>query len=309
MSRREFLKWAGTAAGTTVGAAVSLGGCSKPASGEVGITVAALPTFSLGKHTLTRLIAGWNPIGGFSHSVPNLSQHMREYFTSERVDQFLLDVEKSGINCWQLSHGTKAKAACETLKKRGSKLKILVLHAERSQDEPLETVIADTGCIGISHHGNVTDALFRNGKFNVVRDYLKKVRDAGVLAGVSSHCPENIKRIADEGWDVDYFMTCFYYVTRPREEIAKALGGAFLDEPFLDSDPGDMARVIAQVDKPCLAFKILAAGRNCSNAYSVEKAFRYAFENIKPVDGVIVGMYPRFKDEIAENVKLAQKYG
>jgi hypothetical protein len=40
----------------------------------------------------------------------------------------------------------------------------------------------------------------------------------------------------------------------------------------------------------------------------VERAFRYAFENIKPQDCVIVGMYPRFKDEITENAGLASRF-
>ncbi len=43
--------------------------------------------------------------------------------------------------------------------------------------------------------------------------------------------------------------------------------------------------------------------------YAVEKAFRFAFENIKPIDGVIVGMYPRFSDEISQDVEHVRKYG
>ena len=34
-----------------------------------------------------------------------------------------------------------------------------------------------------------------------------------------------------------------------------------------------------------------------------------AFENIKPTDAVIVGMCPRFKDEISENAAMALMYG
>jgi len=63
------------------------------------------------------------------------------------------------------------------------------------------------------------------------------------------------------------------------------------------------------VKQPCLGFKILAAGRMCWQASSVEGAFKYAFEHIKPTDAVIVGMYPRFSDEVAENADYARKYG
>ena len=44
-----------------------------------------LPTISLGKHKVTRLIAGYNPIGGYSHSVPKLSALMRDWFTPART--------------------------------------------------------------------------------------------------------------------------------------------------------------------------------------------------------------------------------
>jgi hypothetical protein len=142
-----------------------------------------------------------------------------------------------------------------------------------------------------------------------VRDFVKKVHDQGVLAGISSHCPDNIKRMANEGWENDLFMTCFYYVSRPREEQQKLLGKVVVDEPFFESDPEEMTNVIRQVGKPCLAFKILAAGRKCSDQTSVQNAFRYAFERIKPIDAVIVGMYPRFEDEVHLNAEHARRYG
>lgn len=60
-----------------------------------------------------------------------------------------------------------------------------------------------------------------------------------------------------------------------------------------------------QTSKPCFAFKILAAGRvRCP-----EEAFRLAFQSIKPTDGVIVGMFPRFKDEVKENAYFTMRYG
>ncbi len=68
-----------------------------------------------------------------------------------------------------------------------------------------------------------------------------------------------------------------------------------------------MARVIRQTSKPCLAFKILGAGRAGGSREQIEAAFRFAFSNIKPGDAVIVGMWPRFKDEIAENCDIVRK--
>ncbi|MGL6193925.1 MAG: hypothetical protein ACRC2T_03795 [Thermoguttaceae bacterium] len=317
MQRRNFLKstletvtFATLSAGVGVSARQAAGQTTPQQTEDAETTeTSRLPKIKLGNRQITRFIAGWNPIGGNAHAVPNLSKHMLEYFTEERVNDFLADCEIAGINAWQCSHGERAKVACDYLRRRGSKLNILVLHAERRQDSPIDTVIKDTNCFALVHHGNVTDSLFRAGKHQQVKDYLKKVHDKGIMVGLSSHCPDNIKLVADQDWENDFFMTCFYYITRPEAEQQKNLGKVVLGEPFFVSDPEEMVKVIQKVERPCLAFKILGAGRKCDSPLSTENAFKYAFENIKPTDAVVVGMYPKFRDEIAENVKFTKKYG
>jgi hypothetical protein len=79
--------------------------------------------------------------------------------------------------------------------------------------------------------------------------------------------------------------------------------------PFYRNDPQVMTRVVRQVKQPCLAFKILGAGRMCGSQETVREAFRFAFANIKPSDAVIVGMYPRFFDEIGANARWVGQYG
>ena len=154
-----------------------------------------------------------------------------------------------------------------------------------------------------------TERAFQSGKPQAVRDYVKKVKDHGILAGVSTHCPDTIKRVMDEGWENDFFMGSFYYLTRPREEMEKRLGKVPVGEPFFESDPLEMTAALRQVSKPCLAFKLLAAGRLCWTRPSVEEAFKFAFANIKPIDAVIVGMFPRFSDQVRHNADYVRKYG
>ena len=45
----------------------------------------------------------------------------------------------------------------------------------------------------------------------------------------------------------------------------------------------------------------------CGNQNMVRQAFKFAFEHIKPTDGVIVGMYPRFFDEVSANAKYVRE--
>jgi hypothetical protein len=109
------------------------------------------------------------------------------------------------------------------------------------------------------------------------------------------------------GWDLDYYMTCLYRVTRTPEELRAQFGEAPLGEPFFEKDPERMCKMIRQTKRPCLAFKLMGAGRNTRSTQTVESAFRFAFQNIKPTDAAIVGMYPRWKDEPAENAELVRR--
>jgi hypothetical protein len=299
--RREFLVQVSAAA------AAGLAVAGTPAAEG---TTAPLPSVRLGPHAVSRLIVGWNPIDGHSHSTPDMSLTMREWFTVDRTVALLEDCLRNGITTWQYDHTPKSVETLRKLWEKGLALKTICLHAERAgHDAPIKTVIDETKPIGMVHHGGVTESKFRAGRPQDVRDYVKKVKDQGILAGVSTHCPDTIKRIADEGWENDFFMCSFYYLTRPREEMEKQLGKVPVGEPFFESDPKEMTAAIRQVSKPCLAFKLLAAGRLCWNKRSVEDAFKFAFAGIKPSDAVIVGMFPRFSDQVRQNAAYARKYG
>jgi len=56
-----------------------------------------------------------------------------------------------------------------------------------------------------------------------------------------------------------------------------------------DADREAMCRAVRNTDRPCLAFKVLAAGRKCGSPEEVREAFRYVFTHIKPTDAVVVG--------------------
>jgi hypothetical protein len=269
-----------------------------------------LPTIRLGEHRVTRLIVGSNPISGYSYMGPIMDRHMREYFTPERIVEFLWTCEREGINTHQFSRPEQMSPVFQKLRDRGSKMKFICLHSGGSQRPSVEKVVQDTRPIAIVHHGGVTDRLFREGKSRDVHDFVKRVKDAGVLAGVSAHNPDCIKRIADEGWPVDLFMTCFYYLTRTHEELENMPPVVTLQVgyPFFASDPMTMTKVVRQVDQPCLGFKILAAGRMCNSSKKVQTAFKFAFEHIKSTDGVIVGMYPRYQNQIQQNAQYTQQF-
>jgi len=300
--RRRFLAQLSAAAGC--GMAVARAGAADPPEKA---QPAPLPAIQLGPHRISRLVAGYNPIGGYSYLGRHMDQHMREYFTVDRTVEFLGQCEREGISAHQFSPSDKMTQVLQALRDRGSKLKLICLHSGRVQ---IRGIVDAHRPIAVSHHGGATDKLFREGKGREVHDFVKEAHDRGVLAGVSAHNPDCIKRIADEGWEVDFFMTCFYHLTRHVEpDDAGAPRTLQIAYPFFKADPAAMTAVVRQVKQPCLGFKILGAGRLCSSERAVQEAFQWAFEHIKPTDGVIVGMYPRFFDEVRANAGYVRKFG
>src|SRR5207253_7304382 len=144
--------------------------------------------------------------------------------------------------------------------------------------------------------------LHRQHRLTVLPDLLKRIRDQGVLVGLSAHNPALIELAEEKGWDVDYYMCCLYYLTRPREEFRKLLGKDLpLGEIYLPSDPPRMFEVIRAVRKPCLVYKVLAAGRRIGTPAEVRQGFETALRNVKPTDALIVGMYQQLGDQVGEN--------
>ncbi len=271
-------------------------------------TAAPLPRVKLGKWDLTRLLIGANPLYGYSHCSRLLDQHLREYCTQERVMEILRSAERNGINTWQMHYGPREISDLKRHRAEGGKLQwVLLGMGDVMKDFTLIKEMAKMDPVGIVHHGNMTDDRFRAGETGKIRDFLKAVRDSGVLAGLSTHNPAVVDTAESQGWDLDFYMTCLYQQSRTREDLAKMLGEMPVGETYLEKDPERMFRMIRQTKKTCLAFKLLAAGRLINSPQQVEGAIRRTLENIKPQDCIIVGMYPRFRDEVKENADTVRR--
>ena len=301
-SRRDFLhQAAGLAA--CVGAAAPAA-ADKPAKGDP-----LLPTIKLGPHQVTRLIIGGNPIYGYSHFNRLLSRHLTDWHTPQRVVELLRRCEQAGITAWQNSYAERTLADLERYREGGGRMHWLCLgkpdwdeHPERVDDA------ARHRPIGIAPHGALAERLHRQNRLRVLRDLLQRIRDRGVLVGLSAHNPALIQVAEEQQWDVDYYMCCLYYLTRPRDELRKLLGGTVpLGEVYLPDDPPRMFKAIRSVKKPCLAYKVLAAGRRIGSPAEVRSCFEAALKNVKPTDALIVGMYQQFGDQVGDNAAAVRE--
>ncbi|MFH1569545.1 MAG: hypothetical protein ABIL09_16230, partial [Gemmatimonadota bacterium] len=259
----------------------------------------ALPTVPFGPHALSRLILGSNPINGGSHLSRFVNEQMKRYFTRERILGLLRRCEEVGINTWQSGPGNLELYRAH--REAGGRMHYLSLaHDTPDGAATLERLVA-AGTIGIAHHGEVTDDLWRQGQLERVREYCRKVRDSGALVGVSTHIPAVVERIAEQDWDVDFFMCCVYERHRSREELRDRLGDVPIPprEVYLEGDPPRMFAAMRGTERPCLAFKILAAGRLSDRPEWVEEAFASSLRQMKPTDALIVGIYPEYEDQPA----------
>ena len=153
--RRQFL--GKLSAGVAAGVALAKSG---KAGAAAGAKPSAMPTMTLGKHRISRLVAGHNPIGGYSYLGHHMDQHMRRYFTVERTVKFLQDCEREGINAHQFSFSDKMTKVLPKLREAGTKMQFICLHSDR---KAVKSAVASLRPIAMAHHGGVTDRLFAEG--------------------------------------------------------------------------------------------------------------------------------------------------
>jgi hypothetical protein len=309
-SRRDFLKSA-----TTVAAGLVVPKALQAETSDL------LPTVSLGSHRVSRMIVGSNPVYGYSHFNRQYDQHMLEWFTDERIVKLLLDCEKAGINTWQASFNWDMKRQFPKIRGAGCKIQFICLAASWHFDEKMgrtpEDILKGTiQCakaaaefkpIGIAFHGGATDALYRAGKIDLLKTYIESVHDLGIAAGISTHNPKILDTLHEKGFANDFYMTGLHYLTRHPEDWMKEIGAHPLDEGWIDSDPPKMVEAVRRVNKPALVYKVLAAGRKCGSEEQKRQAIEWAYKNIKPIDATIIGLYPRYSDQVTETTKMVRE--
>jgi hypothetical protein len=230
---------------------------------------------------------------------------MLDYFSAANVKKLLFDCERAGINTWQSRGDRHILRLLNEYRLEGGKLQWIAQTASELADIPSHIrQLARSGAIGIYHHGSQTDKFWQAGKIEAAREMCKVMRDAGVQAGVGTHIPEVIDYIESKAWDVDFYMTCLYNLSRTREERAALGAGQSGEELFWDPDREKMLARVRQTKKPCLIFKVYGASRQCGSPEQMLEALRLVARYAKPSDAVVIGMFPKYKEQVQENCRL-----
>ncbi len=274
------------------------------AAASVAAAPGALPTIKLGPHTVSRLIVGGNPVSGNAHLAGGLGREMRDYFTAANVKKLLFNCEEAGINTWQSRGDRHILRLLTEYRLEGGKLQWIAQTASELADIPRHIRELAAHAIGIYHHGSQTDKFWQAGKIEAAREMCKVMRDTGVQVGLGTHIPEVIDYVESKAWDVDFYMTCVYNIERTREEAERVAGRKVEGEFFWDPDREKMLQRVRQASKPCLIFKVYGATRNCRSAEDMLAALRLACRYAKPTDAIVIGMFPKYKEQVRENCRL-----
>jgi len=257
---------------------------------------------------ISRLIIGGNIFSGTSHLSSAADNEMEDYYTTKNIKKALFHSEECGINTMSMRGDKHIFRIIREYRNEGGKLQWIaqtapeMLYYKGNIDQ-----IMKYKPVAIFHHGTVTDALFKEKKYDELNERLKIIRDTGVSVGLCTHMPQVVEYAEEHNFDVDYYMTCLYNLSRI-ERVSSAVTGKMENgEPFYEKDRELMYKTIKSISKQCHVFKILGAGRLCETPEQVACAFEETFSNIKDNDVVIVGMFQKYQDQIAINSEIVKK--
>jgi hypothetical protein len=247
-----------------------------------------LPTVEFCGLTVTRLIIGANPFGGFSHQNRERDQEMVAYYTPKRIVETWERAWAAGINTMITNNETPhvIQTTAEYLAQGGPLQWIAQVNC--NNDPNMQVAIdrvVEIGCEAAYLHGGFVDELYAAGDKEALVEYVRHGQSCGIPMGVAGHAPE-VHDWVDSLDVVDFHTVCFFNCGS------------------LHSDKGDKFRLadvfpavgcIQRLQKPCIGYKIMGAGR-----IDPAMAFEFAFEHIKPTDVVNVGMHRGDKDNMVE---------
>jgi len=255
-----------------------------------------LPLRKIGNIAVSRLIIGGNPISGNAHSrdLPYVSSLMRRYFTDEKCIETLHLCEQCGINTVQFRTDSHIVRILNKYWKQGGKMQWIAQIKPRKPDisDIMNDVkmAFDNGAVGGYLQGQVADNLVQKGRVDLVRKALEYIKEKGSIASVGGHLLEVIIACEKAGMKPDFYMKTLH-----RGDYWSA-GKQPQNDNIWSVTPEKTIEFFKQVNRPWIAFKVLAAG-----AIHPRQGFKYAFEN--GADFICVGM---FDYQVRENVIIAK---
>jgi uncharacterized membrane protein YphA (DoxX/SURF4 family) len=253
-----------------------------------------VPMGKLGDLEVSRLICGGNLIAGAAHArdLIYVSQLLKNYFTPEKIWETFRISEASGINT------ALVRTASDTIKvinqywKLGGKIQWLAQTYSYPENEKRGGIFGntqwaiDSGASAVYLQGNIADKWMIAGRVDLFEKFLSHFHGKGIPVGIGGHELGVIKLIEENGLPCDFYMKTIHphnYWSYQSDE-PKPYVRLNAPDNYWCRTPQETIEYMEKVDKPWIAYKILAAG-----AYHPKEGFKYAFDN--GADFACVGMF------------------
>lgn len=295
MNRRDFVK--GSVVASAAGALAlnaGTGGAAEPA--EAKKPLGQKDTVQMGKIgelKVSRLMLGGNLLTHFTHSrdlkyVYNLTAH---YNTEAKILETLAIAESHGINTLSMHNPPGPMNILKKYRREGGKIQWIICPTAELDDKmegytKQVKELVDEGCEAIYLWGVRGDQMLS--KMDLVRRAVEIAKGMGVPSGVGCHNTQVVVECEKNKIPADFYIKTFHHHNYPSAKLNH--------DSMWCQNPEETAQIMAAVEKPWIAFKVMAAG-----AIQPKDAFNYAFGN--GADHVLAGM---FDYEIAEDVTIAK---
>ena len=285
ISRRRFISGSVVAGAGLAGLPARAAPAATPGSGK-----AALPTGKIGNLTLSRLISGGNLISGWAHArdlhyVPSL---MRAYNTPAKVLDTLELLEQHGVNAIIADPRKNVMDVfARYWKERGGRIQ-WIAEGHPGVDDWKTNIqkSIEFGAKAVYVQGVIGDRWLKEGHLELLGQCVQFIKSRGVPGGIGAHQIEVVVESEKRGFNPDFYVkTCHhakYWSSRRPDQTLMVIDNP--SDNYWDMEPERTVRVMSEVEKPWIAFKILAAG-----AIPPASGFRYALES--GADFICVGMF------------------
>lgn len=245
--------------------------------------------------SFSRMIIGTNWILGYSHTGPAADHLIKQKnSTIDAIVSLLKVFLDSGVDTLMgpLDGNPHLMAAVQKAQQTTGKAIILIdtpiinvddtptARREAEQAITRSRELGATFCL--PHHSSVEQLVNKNQKIiHRLPDYLKMVRDQGLIPGLSCHMPELVVYSDANGYDVETYI-----------QIYNCLG--FLMQVEVEY----IHKIIWSAKKPVITIKPMAAGR-----VSPFVGLTFSWHTLRPCDMITVGcMTP---EEAAEDIEIS----
>jgi len=308
VSRRDFLGNSLAAAGAIGVAAGSVGGSraraapARSATPKAAVTSAAtsanpekMPLARIGSATISRLMVGGNLISGFMHSrdLKYVNRLFDAYVDEKKILETLKLAEDQGVN-------TVFETGAQYVQKYNTQygghmqfiphIKVSVDQKEGDLERHIQQQV-DSGAVALYVWGVAGDTLTMTGRVDLIKRAVDLAKAHELPVGVGGHSRRMVVECEKHKVPCDFYVKTLHTDDYPsatpkhlRKDFAWLTGAPGWYDNMWCIDPEETIEVMRQVEKPWIAFKVLAAG-----AIPPRQGIRYAFDN--GADVVALGMF------------------